>query len=672
MSATPNTTPAGQMHVIATAGHVDHGKSTLVRALTGMEPDRWAEERRRGMTIDLGFAWTELPDGQTVAFVDVPGHERFVGAMLAGVGPVPAVMFVVAADEGWMPQSAEHLDALAALGTRHGLLVVTRSDLMDPELAREEAQEHLADSALGRLPSVCVSGATGAGLAELRAALAELVGALPTPDPAADVRLWVDRAFTIRGAGTVLTGTLPGGRIAVDDELALEPGGRRFSVRGLQSLGRPVGAVTGVARVAVNLRGLPHESVRRGDVLVTPGRWLTTSVLDARLYPVRPGTGDPLAELAELPRQLSLHIGAAAVPVRVRPLGTDPDGSRTVRLTLRSPLPLRIGDRALLRDPGRRRIAAGLTVLDVRPPELTRRGSAARRGTELAGVRGRADPVAEVTRRGLVRRDELAAMGARTERTAQPTLPAEPTQRTPAGTTSASRTTPEQPAAAEQDNTVQDNTVQDNTVQDNTVLVAGEWLLSRARATELAARLVAAVAEHDAADPLDPGLPLGAARRLLELPETRLVEVLLGVAPAAGQLVARDGRVRRAEDGTGDALPAAVLAGLAAVRADLTVSPFAAPDAARLAELGLGPRELASLVRAGELVKIADGVFLLPGADRAAVELLAGLAEPEFTLSTARQALGTSRRVAVPLLERLARLGLTQRTEDGRHSVVNR
>ena len=617
-------TRAGQMHVIATAGHVDHGKSTLVRALTGMDPDRWAEERRRGMTIDLGFAWTELPGGRTVAFVDVPGHERFVGAMLAGVGPVPAVMFVVAADEGWMPQSAEHLDALAALGTRHGLLVVTRSDLMDPELAREEAQEHLADSALGRLPSVCVSGATGAGLDELRTALAELAGALPAPDPATDVRLWVDRAFTIRGAGTVLTGTLPGGRIAVDDELALEPGGRRFTVRGLQSLGQPVDAAAGVARVAVNLRGLPHGSARRGDVLVTPGRWLTTSVLDARLHPVRVSDGD---QLAELPRELSLHIGAAAVPVRVRPLGTEPDGTRTVRLTLRSPLPLRIGDRALLRDPGRRRIAAGLTVLDVRPPELTRRGSADRRATELAGLHGRPDPASEVVRRGLVRRDELAAMGAAPPESAVH----------PDGSPSP-------------------------------VLEAGEWLLARARATELATRLVAAVTEHDATDPLDPGLPLGAARRQLELPETRLVEVLLGVAPAAGQLTAREGRVRQLKGE--DALPAAVLTSLEAVRAELTAHPFAAPEAARLAELGLGPRELASLVRAGELVKIADGVFLLPGADRAAIELLAGLAEPEFTLSTARQALGTSRRVAVPLLERLARLGLTERTEDGRHRLA--
>jgi len=151
------------MRVVATAGHVDHGKSTLVRALTGMEPDRWAEERRRGMTIDLGFAWTTLPGTEEpVAFVDVPGHERFVTQMLAGVGPVPATMFIVAADSGWMPQSTEHLAALDALGVRDGLLVVTRSDLADPELARDEALEHLGESSLGRLPAVCVSASSSA------------------------------------------------------------------------------------------------------------------------------------------------------------------------------------------------------------------------------------------------------------------------------------------------------------------------------------------------------------------------------------------------------------------------------------------------------------------------------------------------------------------------------
>ena len=162
------------MRVVATAGHVDHGKSTLVRALTGTDPDRWREEHERGLTIDLGYAWTTLPTGEEIAFVDVPGHERFIGNMLAGVGPVPAVMLVVAADEGWRRQSQEHLDAIAALGVRHGLLVVTRSDLADPASAVAEAREHLAGTPMAGCRAVSVSGRTGAGLDELRGALADL------------------------------------------------------------------------------------------------------------------------------------------------------------------------------------------------------------------------------------------------------------------------------------------------------------------------------------------------------------------------------------------------------------------------------------------------------------------------------------------------------------------
>jgi selenocysteine-specific elongation factor len=271
------------MHVVATAGHVDHGKSTLVRALTGMEPDRWAEEHRRGMTIDLGFAWTALPSGQQVAFVDVPGHERFVANMLAGVGGVPAVLFVVAADEGWMPQSAEHLDALDALGVREGVLAVTRSDLADPAPALARATKEIAGTSLGAVQSVAVSGRTGAGLAGLRAALDRLVGRLPASDGAADVRLWIDRAFTVRGAGTVVTGTLGAGLLRVGDELLLAPAMRAVRVRGLQTLGQPVEEVTGVSRVAVNLRGVSTGDLRRGDALLTPGRWLTCGEVDVRL-----------------------------------------------------------------------------------------------------------------------------------------------------------------------------------------------------------------------------------------------------------------------------------------------------------------------------------------------------------------------------------------------------
>src|SRR5262249_36650639 len=208
------------MQVIATAGHVDHGKSALLRALTGMEPDRWEEERRRGLTIDLGFVWTDGARGP-IAFVDVPGHERFVGNMLAGVGPVPAVLFVVAADEGWMPQSAEHLLALHALDVRHGVLAITKIDVMEPDLAAEEALEQIATTSLGDLPWVAVSARTGDGLPELRKALDALVDRLPDSDAAAPVRLWIDRRFTIKGAGVVVTGTLAAGTVHIGDTLEL-------------------------------------------------------------------------------------------------------------------------------------------------------------------------------------------------------------------------------------------------------------------------------------------------------------------------------------------------------------------------------------------------------------------------------------------------------------------
>ncbi|BCI55986.1 translation elongation factor [Mycolicibacterium litorale] len=366
------------MYVIATAGHVDHGKSTLVQRLTGMWPDRLAEEQRRGLTIDLGFAWTEI-DGRELAFVDVPGHERFVGNMLAGVGPVPAVMFIVAATEGWMPQSQEHLAALDALGVRHALVVITKADLTDPQGAIEQAEAAFADTAMAHPPIGLSTDLDG-----VRAQLVRLVDRLPPPDTTADVRLWVDRSFTVRGAGTVVTGTLAAGTLRVGDEL--EHAGRRVTVRGLQSLGRQRSVVGPVARVAVNLRGIDRQEIGRGDTLRTPDAWLDTGEIDVALRSAE-----------ELHRELVLHIGSAAVPVHVRPLGT------AARLRLARPLPLRVGDVGLLRDPGRHRIAAGVEVLDVRPAPLRRRGAARERAAELAEGRTRPPVCARVA--------ELRSMG---------------------------------------------------------------------------------------------------------------------------------------------------------------------------------------------------------------------------------------------------------------------
>ncbi|WP_328534351.1 selenocysteine-specific translation elongation factor [Micromonospora zamorensis] len=583
------------MFVVATAGHVDHGKSTLVRALTGMEPDRWAEERRRGMTIDLGFAWTTLPSGGTVAFVDVPGHERFVPNMLAGVGPVPAALIVVAADEGWMPQSAEHLAALDALGVAYGLVAVTRADLADPGPAMARARAEIAATSLGTVPAVAVSGLTGAGLPELRAALDRLAAGLPAPVVDDPVRLWVDRSFTVRGSGTVVTGTLGVGRLRVGDELELAGADEPVRVRGLHSLGEARPEVTAVARVAVNLRGTPRDRLGRGDALLTPGRFHHTDLVDVRL------TGDPAADL---PATLTLHVGSAAVPVRVRPLGPD-----TVRLRLARPLPLLVGDRALLRDPGRHHVTGGVRVLDVAPPPLARRGAAVTRAQVLAELDGRPDLAGEVRRRRLVRAGALIRMGV-------------PVDAAP---------------------------------------VAGDWLADPAHWRRLGEQVTEEVARYAREHPLEPGMPVDALRQRLALPDRVLVEAL--VRPP---LRIHAGRVGVAG---ADALPEPVARAVQRVRAEYGDRPFRAPEADRLVDLGLGPREIGAAVRAGALLRLADNVVLLPDALDDAVRVLAGLPQP-FTLSAARQALDTTRRVAVPLLELLDRRGATRRLPDDARIVV--
>jgi selenocysteine-specific elongation factor len=586
------------MHVIATAGHVDHGKSALVRALTGMEPDRWAEERRRGMTIDLGYAWTFLPGrpaDELLAFVDVPGHQRFIGNMLAGLGPAPAVLLVVAADEGWREQSAEHLAAVDALDVRYGLVAVTRSDLADPSTALTQARRHAAASSLGEVEAVAVSGLTGEGLPELRAALGRLVERLPEPVTTGRVRLWVDRSFTVRGSGTVLTGTLGSGRLAVGDEL--EVCGRRVRVRGLQCAGRPADVVPAVARVAVNLRGVPHDAVHRGAPLVTPGAWHFTSYMDVQVS----------VDAASLPAQLLLHLGTAELPVRVRALG-----GRIARLSLPRPVPLQVADRAILRDPGAQVLAASVLVVDPDPPALTRRGAARRRADELATIE--ADVHAEVRRRGVVRRSHLVRLG----------LPV---------------------------------------ADDLPVRRAGDWLVAPDLWTTWAGRLTTLVDERARAAPLDPGLRVETAVQQLDLPDRALLESL--VAHADLQLAA--GRVRR--PGTtaslGDAEPA-----VRALERRLAAAPFAAPDRADLGELGLGTAELAVAVASGRLIRIGPEVVLLPAALDQARRILERLPQP-FTTSEARQALGTTRRIAVPLLERLDADGFTRRLDSsGRRETV--
>ncbi len=356
------------MTVVATAGHVDHGKSSLVLALTGTDPDRLAEEQRRGLTIDLGFAHAEV-GGEAVSFVDVPGHVRFLRNMLAGVGGIDACLFVVAASEGWKPQSEEHLRILQLLGARRGVVALTKVDVLDDDdlvqLAALEVAEHVAGTFLEEAPIVPVAAPLGVGVAELAAAVGDLVRTTPPASDRGRARLWVDRVFVVRGSGTVVTGTLTDGSVAVDDQVLVEPGGRPARVRGIQTAGRDVERMAPGARVALNLAGIDHTLVTRGDAVVAPGRWARSRRFDAAL-----------TVLASLDHPVSrrgaylAYIGSGEHAVRLRVLGADavePGATAPVRLHLGVDLPLLPGDRFVLRETGRDETVGGGEVLDISP-----------------------------------------------------------------------------------------------------------------------------------------------------------------------------------------------------------------------------------------------------------------------------------------------------------------
>ena len=355
-------------HVISTAGHVDHGKSTLVRTLTGTDPDRWAEEKERGLTIDLGFASTSLPSGRVLSLVDVPGHVRFLKNMLAGAGAVDACLFVVDANEGWKPQTEEHLRILQLLGVEHGVIALTKVGLADSdlvELARLDIAERTEGTFLEEAPVVAVDSIDGTGLDELREALDELLDSLPDAIDRGRPRLWVDRAFSAKGAGTVVTGTLTGGRVRVDDELVLLPQRTPVRIRALQSLHKQRTKVGPGNRTAVNLSGVAHDDVARGDVLVRRGDWYVTSTFDGSLSVL-----DSLGHDVSRRGAHVLYLGSGEHPVRMRILGPSaiaPGTTGKVRIYLPEPLPLLPGDRFVVRESGRAETIGGGEVLDVDP-----------------------------------------------------------------------------------------------------------------------------------------------------------------------------------------------------------------------------------------------------------------------------------------------------------------
>jgi selenocysteine-specific elongation factor len=563
------------VHVIATAGHVDHGKSSLVLALTGTDPDRWPEEKARGLTIDLGFAGVRLPSGRRCALVDVPGHVRFIKNMLAGVGAVDAALFVVAATEGWKPQSEEHLRILELLEIDRGVVALTKAGLVDAddlELARLEVAERLAGSPLDGAEVVAVDSPTGEGVAEVAAALERLLAATPTSTDRGRPRLWIDRAFAAQGAGTVVTGTLGGGTLRVDDEVVVLPSGQRGRIRGLESLHEPHRSLAPGHRAAVNIAGVPHRAVRRGDALVEPDRWHLSAVVDARLE-----------VLASLDHPVSrrgahlLYVGSGEHAVRLRVLGPDsiePGARGHVRLHLPVPLPLLPGDRYVLREAGRGETVGGGEVLDVDP---VLPASRARPDRSVARV---------VAERGWVDVGRLERL---------------------TGT------------AVEPD--------------------VGRWAVSPAALAEAEGRLRDAVAGAG---------PLGLDVAGLDERDRAVLGRLEGVTVSGGR-----------------ARPAVAADPLAdhPYLAALDASPHAPPTPE---EAGVDRSEVRELVRRGLVVE-HDGWFWSAAAVGTAAEAVARLLgrHPDgITVAQVRDALGTTRKHAVPLLGLLDATGVTRRRDD--------
>lgn len=355
--------------IVGTAGHIDHGKTSLVKRLTGIDTDRLEEEKRRGISIDLGFAHLDLNSGLRLGFVDVPGHERFVKNMLAGVGGIDLVLLVIGADESIMPQTREHFDICRLLGIRHGLVALTKSDLVEPDLVdlvRLEVEEFVAGSFLEGAPIVPVSATTGAGIDDLRAALEQIAAAIPGKDASRHARLPIDRSFSMRGHGAVVTGTLISGTLALQEEVELYPAGTRARIRGLQVHGTGVVRARAGERTAVNLAGIDSADATRGMVLSRPGLFQSTKQVDT-VFDLVPGA-HPMKHRAPV----HFHAGTAEVEAEARLLSSltpmQPGTRSHVRFLLHEPLLLLPGDRFIVRMFSPVVTIGGGIVLDIAAP----------------------------------------------------------------------------------------------------------------------------------------------------------------------------------------------------------------------------------------------------------------------------------------------------------------
>ncbi|HYZ13000.1 MAG TPA: selenocysteine-specific translation elongation factor [Actinomycetota bacterium] len=606
------------LQVVATAGHVDHGKSSLITRLTGIDPDRLAEEKRRGLTIDLGFAWATLPSGREVGFVDVPGHERFVRTMLAGVGPVRLVLFVVAADEGWRRQTEEHLAIIDVLGVTGAVVALTKRDLVDAdrlEDARMEVIERVRGSALEGATVVSCSSETGEGVNELVGALDDMVANASAPPTDGRTRLFVDRVFPVAGAGTVVTGTLTGGPLAVGDEAEVLPTGVRARIRSLQTHKRQIEVARPVSRVAVNLAGVDRSRLTRGDVLAHPERWHPTSLIEAKIRPVR-GLAHELTSRGAF----SFHAGAADRDAKLHlyAVRSVPDDGAFVRIYLSAAVVLDVHDRFVLRESGRSETVAGGVVLDTFPPR-----------------RAGATAIDRLTVREQATRDELAELLV-SERGAVPVADV----RIVAGTD------PSDIANARR---------------------ARDWWVHDRVAHVVRDGVTAALTAFHDASPHAEGHEMAAVRRDIVAAlrragapsDAELADALLarlvddGTIERAGSLFRLPGRTSGIATEEVEAVARAV--------ADAEPTP---PTVAELQQRGFSSDAIDAAVRQGVLVRIAPDLVLTRSMVDRAIEVVREAGAEGSTVSKVRERLGTSRRYAVPLMEHLDRTGATRRSGD--------
>lgn len=621
--------------IIGTAGHVDHGKTTLIRALTGIETDRLAQEKQRGITIELGFAWFDLPDGRRAGIIDVPGHERFVKNMLAGAAGIDLVLLVVAADEGVMPQTREHLAILELLGVQTGIVVITKTDLVEAEmveLVEEDIAEALAGTFLATAPRVRVSAQTGQGLAELRRSIAEAVKAAP-PRPRRNFsRLPVDRAFVLKGFGTVVTGTLLDGPLEEGDQVLLMPGEIQARIRQLQVHGAHVPVAEPGQRVAVNLAGIERQDVRRGQVLFR-GRGLEAADKIAARFQLLP-TAPPLVSNT----RVRFHVGSSETLGRAVILGKDqvePGGDALIQFRLEEPVVAVRGDRYVIRSYSPVTTIGGGEIIEVGRHRLSRRKEAVvqnlliREGGEprdlvLSYLNEGKRPL---TRSQLLNRTTMA--------------PAELEE-----------------ALAQLGDEVLSFVADGET-----------WYLSCRE--ELAARFQDLLSRWHAANPLRQGMPREEvrARLLPELSSRGFAALLEQALPGtdieirgqelalASHQVQLNEEQRRLRD---------------KLMTLLRENPFSPPERQELDGLGDLEPVLKFLQSQGELVQAGGLVFAREAVDGAIAILRSHFAkEPQLTLAQFRDYLGTSRKYALPLLEYLDGAGITRRRGDVRIAGPN-